>query len=312
MVGWDSARDLLRRGDRLGRLASLEDDRWRRRELSELTANRLQAGGVVRVPMVANARDVGLHHRAAELLGADLLADRGLHQVRAGEEDRAGALDDVRLVAHDRQVGATGHARTHDRGALVDPRRRQAGVVVEGPAEVLSIGEDLVLERQEDPGRVDQVDDRQPVLERDLLRPQDLLAGQREPGPRLDGGIVRHHDHLTVVDPAESHDNAGRRRATVLLVETVSHPQAELEKRAAFVAQGGDSLAGGHLAACPVALHPFTATAEAQLLLLGPDLLQALRPVGMRQGVALVLLHSGFDSVHLAIIGLVQWPHRPC
>ena len=79
-------------------------------------------------------------------------------------------FDDVRLVAHDRQVGAAGDARADDRRHLEDAVRRQPGVVVEDPAVVLAVGEDLVLERQEDAGRVDQVDDRQPVLERDLLR----------------------------------------------------------------------------------------------------------------------------------------------
>ena len=134
--------------------------------------------------VVDHARDVALHEGAAQLLVVDLLADRRLHQVGAGEEDRAGPLDDVRLVAHDRQVGAAGDARAHDGRHLEDPLGREAGVVVEGAAEVLLVGEDLVLEGQEDAGRVDQVDDRQPVLERDLLRPQHLLAGQREPGAR--------------------------------------------------------------------------------------------------------------------------------
>ena len=165
--------------------------------------------------VVDDARDVALHERPAQLLVLDPLADRRLHQVRAGEEDRAGALDDVRLVAHDRQVGAAGDARAHDRRHLEDALGGEAGVVVEGAAEVLAVGEDLVLERQEDAGRVDQVDDRQPVLERDLLGAQHLLAGQREPGAGLDRGVVRHDDHVAPVDRRRSRRRPpppGRRR----------------------------------------------------------------------------------------------------
>ena len=202
------------------------------RELLELRADRREAGRLVGVAMVDDARDVGLHHRAAERLVVDALADRGLDQVRAGEEDRAGALDDVDLVAHDRQVGAAGDAGADDRRHLEDARRRQAGVVVEDPAVVLAVGEDLVLQRQEDAGRVDQVDDRQPVLERDLLRPQDLLDAERELGAGLDRGVVGDHHHVATVDHADARHHARRRGAAPLGVHAVRGPQAELEEGA--------------------------------------------------------------------------------
>ena len=150
--------------------------------------------------MVDDAGDVGLHHRAAQRLVVDPLADRRLHQMRAGEEDRAGALDDVDLVAHDRQVGAAGDARADDRRHLEDAGRREPRVVVEDPAVVLAVGEDLVLHRQEDARRVDQVDDRQAVFERDLLRAQDLLDAERELRPGLDRGVVGDHHDVAAVD----------------------------------------------------------------------------------------------------------------
>ena len=49
--------------------------------------------------MVGDAGDAAVHVGAAELLGADHLAGRGLHQRRAAEKDRALALDDDALVA---------------------------------------------------------------------------------------------------------------------------------------------------------------------------------------------------------------------
>ena len=58
--------------------------------------------------------------RAAELLGGHLLAGRGLHERRPGEEDRARALHDDALVAHRRHVGAAGGARAHHGRELRD------------------------------------------------------------------------------------------------------------------------------------------------------------------------------------------------
>ena len=65
---------------------------------------------VVERLVVGDAGAAGVDLGAAELLGRHVLAGRGLHQRRAAEEDRAGALDDDRLVAHRRHVGAAGGA----------------------------------------------------------------------------------------------------------------------------------------------------------------------------------------------------------
>jgi hypothetical protein len=55
-------------------------------------------------------------------------------------------------------------------GDLGDAEGRHPGLVVEDPAEVVAVREDVRLERQERAAAVDEVDARQPVLERDLLR----------------------------------------------------------------------------------------------------------------------------------------------
>ena len=110
--------------------------------------------------MIDHPRDVALHDRAAQGLVVDALADGGLHQMGSGEKDRPRPFDDVRLVRHDRQVGAAGDARAEDRRHLEDAVRRQPGIVVEQPPVVLAVGEDLVLERQEDARRIHQVDHR--------------------------------------------------------------------------------------------------------------------------------------------------------
>ncbi len=198
--------------------------------------------------MVDDPRDVGLHDGAAQRLVLDALADRRGDQMRAGEEDRAGALDDMGLVAHDRQIGAAGDARADDRRHLEDAGRRESGVVVEDPAVVLAVGEDLVLHRQEDAGRVDEIDHRQAVLERDLLRPQDLLDAERELRAGLHRGVVGDDHDVATVDPADPGDDAAAGCPAPLGVHAVGRPEADLEEGALRIAERRDPLPGRHLA----------------------------------------------------------------
>ena len=91
-----------------------------------------------------------------------------------------GALDDDRFVRHRRHVGAAGRARAHDDGDLRDALGRHARLVEEDAAEVIAVGKDLGLQRQERAAGVDEVDARQAVLERDLLRAHVLLDRDRD------------------------------------------------------------------------------------------------------------------------------------
>jgi hypothetical protein len=63
---------------------------------------------VVEGEMIGDAGHGRVNLAAAEVLGADLLARRRLHERRTAEEDRAGPLDDHGLVAHRWDVGAAG------------------------------------------------------------------------------------------------------------------------------------------------------------------------------------------------------------
>ena len=147
--------------------------------------------------------------RAAEVLGRHVLARGRLHERRAAEEDRARSLDDHRLVAHGRHVGPAGGAAAHDERDLRDPERGHPRLVVEDPPEVIAVGKDVRLQRQERAARVHQVHARQPVLERDLLRPQVLLDGDGVVGAALDRGVVRHDDAGRALDPADAGDHPG-------------------------------------------------------------------------------------------------------
>src|SRR5699024_5985305 len=108
-------------------------------------AHDLQSVGVGGGEVNGDAGDARVQGAAAELFGGDLLAGGGLDQRRAAAEDRALVGDDDRLIGHGRNVGAAGGAGAEDCGQLGDPRGRERGLVVEDAAEVLAVGEYVVL-----------------------------------------------------------------------------------------------------------------------------------------------------------------------
>ncbi len=198
---------------------------------------------------------------------ADDLAGRGLHQRRAAEEDRALVLDDDGLVAHRRHVGAAGGARAHHDRDLRDALRAHVGLVEEDAAEVLAVGEDLVLVRQVGAAGVDQVDARQAVLLRDLLRAQVLLHRHRVVGAALHRRVVGDDHAVVALDPADAGDHA--RAGRLAVVHAVGGELADLEERRARVEQAVDAVARQQLAARRMALARLGVAAERDLGRLG-------------------------------------------
>ena len=126
------------------------------------------------------------------------------------------------------------------------------GLVVEDPAEVVAIGEDLGLERQEGPARIDEVDARQPVLERDLLGAEVLPDGHRVVRAALDRGVVGDDHAGRPLDPPDAGDDAGARG--LIVVQPGRRQRAQLEERRARVQQPLDPFADGQLAALAMTL----------------------------------------------------------
>ena len=131
----------------------------------------MQRVRVVLRQIVRDAREARVHVGAAKFLGRDFFPGGRLHERRTAEEDGAGALDDDRLVRHRRHVGAARRARSHDDGNLRDALGRHPRLVVEDAAEVLAVGKDLGLERQERAAGVDEIDAGQSIVERDSVAP---------------------------------------------------------------------------------------------------------------------------------------------
>src|SRR3546814_3922003 len=108
--------------------------------------------------MVDDARFPGMQVAAAEILGADLLARRRLHQRRAGEEDRTLITDDHRLVANRGNIGTASGAASHHARDLRGARRRHVGLIEEHAPEMVAVGKYLGLMRQVRAAAVDEVD----------------------------------------------------------------------------------------------------------------------------------------------------------
>jgi len=210
---------------------------------------------VVAGERVGHARYPGVKIAAPEVLGADRLSCRRLHQRRTAEEDRALLLDDDGFVRHRRHIGAAGGARAHHDGDLGDPRRRHAGLVEEDPAEVLAVREHVRLMRQVRPPRIHQVNAGEMVFRRHLLRPKVLLDGHRVIGAALDGRVVGDDHRLAAVDEADARQQAGA--VNVALVHAERRERADLEKRRSGIDQPRHAFAGEQLSPSDVAFARF-------------------------------------------------------
>jgi hypothetical protein len=120
-------------------------------------------------------------------------------------------------------------------------------LVEEDAPEVVAVGEDFVLEREERAAGVDEVDARQLVLLGDLLRTQVLLDGEWKVRAALDCRVVGHDHALLALDDTNArHDSRGR---GVAVIHLPSGERAQLEEGAPGIEEPVDSLARGQLPA---------------------------------------------------------------
>ena len=157
------------------------------------------------------------------------------------------------------------------RGDLRDALGGQVGLVVEDAAEVLAVGEHLVLARQERPAGVDQIDARQPVLPGDLLCAQVLLDGDRVVRAALHRRVVGDDHAFAARDAADACDHS--RAGAFVVVHAVGGQRCQFEERAAGVEQPVDAVARQQLAAADMALAGALGTAERRGGQLGAQLI---------------------------------------
>ena len=215
--------------------------------------------GLVAGQVVAEARDLGVHAGAAELLLVGVLADGHLHQRRAAEEDAGPVLDHDRVVAHAREVGPAGGRRAEHDADGRDALRRELGQ----PAELLAAGhEDVGLAGQVGPSGLDQEHQREAVLLGHVHGAQQLADRGRARRAAAHGRVVGDDEALGVGHLGQGdHDAAADRVAGVQPGQ-----RAQLEHGRAGVDQRLEALAHQHLAAGPVALDVLRAAAGEDLV----------------------------------------------
>ena len=113
---------------------------------------------------------------------------------------------------------------------------------------MITIRKNIVLHGEKNPGGIDQVDHGQPVFHRDFLRPENFFAGQRKPGARLDGRIVRHDHTFATANRAQTDNHSCGCRTTPLFVQTPGRECPQLEQLGTCVDQRRDPLTGKQLA----------------------------------------------------------------
>ena len=188
-----------------------------------------------------------MHIGAAQFLGADDFAGRGLDQRRSGEKDRALAPDDDAFVRHRRDIGAARGARPHDDRDLRHAQGRHLRLVIKDPPEMLAVGEHLVLRREIRAARIDEVEAGQAVVARDLLGAQVLLDGHREIGAALDRRVVGDDDAFAPPDAPDPGDDPGRRHPAV--IHPIGGERRKFEKRRPRIEQQPHPLARQQFAA---------------------------------------------------------------
>ena len=255
---------------------------------------------IVEREVIGDARHARVDVGAAEVLGGHVHSRRGLHQRRPTDEDRPLAFDDHGLVAHGRDVCAAGGGGTHDDGDLRDRERGHPCLVVEDPAEVLAVGEDFVLSREERSARVDEVEAGEPVLEGDLLRAQVLLHRERVIGAALHRRVVRDDHALVPADAADPGDDP--RAGGFVVVHAERGEGRELEERRARVEEPLDALAREELPRLRVTFAGALRSAEARC---GQPLAklrdQALHRVAVR-ACGLVAPHARLQDGHATML----------
>src|SRR5271155_727809 len=107
--------------------------------------------------MISDTGDLRMQFSPTKILGRYDFPGGRLPQRRAAEKNGALVANDNCLVAHGGNVGAAGRARSQHRRNLRDALRAEIGLVVEDPAEVIAVGEDLVLAGQEGATRGDPI-----------------------------------------------------------------------------------------------------------------------------------------------------------
>ena len=289
-IGGNDAIDLARVVKRLLRPGEVEAHRLDPVEIADDAPRDGQGVAVVLGIMVGDAGHAAMNVGAAQVLGRDHLAGGGLDQGRAGQEDGALIPDDDAFVAHGRDIGAAGGARAVHHRDLRNPGRRHLGLIVEDAAEMVAVGEDLVLVGQIGAARFHQIDARQVVFPGDLLGAQMLLDRQRVIAATLHGAVIGDDHAFLAGDGADAGDDAGPHH--ILGIHVPGGQLGEFEEGRAHIQQPADALARQQFAARQMT---FAHGGTAAQLDLGDHPPEVVHQGPGRLGIGLELVRTGVD-----------------
>src|SRR5262249_10863349 len=122
-----------------------------------------ETGRVIRLAKVNRAAHRCVHGGAPQFFMAGALADGRLYEGPPRQVQTA-SFGHEQLVAKDGKIASAGHTVADNGRELWYAFGRNHRVVAEDAPEVVFIGKDLVLKRQENAGAIDQVDEGQAVI----------------------------------------------------------------------------------------------------------------------------------------------------
>src|SRR5579862_4068300 len=189
----------------------------------------LDARFVVWLAEIYRAADLRVHFRPAKVLRGSFLPNRGLYQRRPREKQPA-ALRHENVITHHRQIRPARHAHPHNRGNLRNPLRAHHRVVPKHAPKIIGIGKHIFLQRKENASGIHQVNCRNAILDRDILRANHLLRRHREERASFHRRIIRDDHHLPARHAREANNRPRRRRAAPLVVHLIRRVEAQLEK----------------------------------------------------------------------------------
>ena len=170
------------------------------------------------------------------------------------------------MIAHHRQVAATGDAHAHDCGDLRNPHGRHHGIVAEDAPEIVGVREDVFLQRQKDSCRVHQVNRRHPVFDRNVLSANHLLRSHGKECARFHRGVIGDDHYQPGLNASEAGNDTGSGCAPPLLVHAVRGVGTQFKKTSG-IDQQIDALASGQASLTMLALNRFGPAALADSLL---------------------------------------------
>ena len=176
-----------------------------------------------------------MHLGAAERLAVDDFLDRGQDDLRAAEMNAAIAAHHDHFVCERRDVGAAGGAAAEHGRNLRHAAGGHATLIEESGAEMVLSWEHLVLLGQERAAAIHEIEARQPVLPRDLLRADVLGDGFGEEAAPFDRRIVcDEHAWRALHNADPGHEP---RRPDFVSVEPPSRHGAYFQERAQRIDQ---------------------------------------------------------------------------